>query len=63
MKISTQTHFLADTYGMIKAIEILAESGFDGIDVSMFSVTSEIFGDDYKAFARQMKDTANKCGT
>ena len=62
MKISTQSHVLADTYGMMRAIEILAEAGYDGIDVSMFSVTSEIFGDDYKAFARQMKDTANKCG-
>lgn len=62
MKISTQTHFLADTYGMIRAIEILAESGFDGIDVSMFSITSEIFGDNYKDFAKQMLDTAKRCG-
>ena len=38
MKLSTQTDLLAKAFGYEKAVEIIAESGFDCIDFSMFSM-------------------------
>ena len=37
MKLVTTTHYLASHFGMEKAIDILADVGFDGIDFSAFA--------------------------
>ena len=39
MLLVTQTHVLDKRFGMKKTIELLAEAGFDGIDLSMFEMT------------------------
>ena len=39
MLLVTQTHVLDRRFGMKKTIEMLAEAGFDGIDLSMFEMT------------------------
>ena len=58
MIVSTQTHFLADTYGLEASIEMLADAGFEGLDLSMFSLSTPIFGDDYKAYAEKIRSEA-----
>ena len=62
MIVSTQTHFLADTYGLEASIEMLADAGFEGLDLSMFSLSTPIFGDDYKAYAEKIRAIADRRG-
>ena len=55
MIVSTQTHFFADTYGLEASIEMLADAGFEGLDLSMFSLNTPIFGDGYKEYAEKIE--------
>lgn len=41
MKLVTQTEVLSDRFGDEKAVRIICESGFDGIDFSMFDLDEE----------------------
>ena len=63
MLISTQNHVLAASFGMFKANEILADCGYDAIDVSFFANLYDfIFEDDYKEKAFEMKSAMDKRG-
>lgn len=61
MLLVTQTDRLAQLYGDRKAITILAEAGFDGIDYSMFTLTAPnnpLMGDDWRAEADALRTHA-----
>lgn len=63
MIISTQNDVLAASFGMEKANEILADCGYDAIDVSFFGdLYAFIFEDNYKEIALKMKDAMDKRG-
>ena len=62
MIISTQTLFLAKQYGLVKSVEMLADAGFDAIDISMDDVSSPIFGEGYREFAEQLLAVARERG-
>ena len=50
MVLSTQTHYAAKTFGLPKAIDMIADAGFDALDLSMFyeQQIAWIFEDGYK---------------
>ena len=48
MKLVTTTHYLSGKFGIEKAVDILAASGFDGIDFSSFS-SEEFYTDVHSA--------------
>lgn len=64
MYISTQTHYTARRFGIVKAVEMLAGAGFEAIDLSMFEEesTEEIYGDGYKELAAKLVETAQRRG-
>ena len=63
MIISTQNHILASSFGMMKANDILADAGYDAIDISFFGdLYSFIFEDDYIETAKKMKNEMDKRG-
>ena len=65
MKLTTTTNYPAALLGMDKAIELIAEAGFDGLDFSAFPMTrddSPYNSDRYMDIARQMKEKADSCG-
>ncbi len=62
MIISTQTEKLAKEYGLEVAVEMLADAGFNGIDISMFDISSPIFGDEYREYAQRLVALAEKKG-
>ena len=68
MKISTQIHVASEIYGEHKAVEMVANAGFDAWDFSMFSMCNydresgtlsendhPLAGKNYLAFARELK--------
>lgn len=64
MYISTQNHIVARRFGMVKSVEMLAEAGFEAVDISMFEedYCEIIYGDGYKELAAEMVETAKRCG-
>ncbi len=65
MILSTQTDYLGRKFGEEKAIDILADAGFDAIDLSMFSMKddSSVFNQSgYKEFAEKLKKQARGRG-
>ena len=64
MILSTQTDNTAKRYGLVKAVDVLADAGFDAIDISMFpgESTAEIFGDNYLKLAEKMNERAKARG-
>lgn len=66
MLLSTQTEALAGLYGEKEAIRMLAGAGFDGFDLSLFSMFSDpgypMNGPEYKEFAASLRRTADECG-
>lgn len=75
MKISTEICSISPIVGHEKAIELVAKSGFDAFDLSMFEMAkydwktrslydngSPFRGPDYLAFVRKLKRIANDCG-
>ncbi len=65
MKIVTQTDALGDRLGDVKAVEIICQSGFTGIDYSMFSMNEEgkpLNGSNYTDHVARVKEAADKYG-
>lgn len=70
MKISTEIHSSAKIVGEERAVELIAKAGFDAWDFSMFDMckydwenqrlkenSHPLFGSDYLAFARRLRQT------
>ena len=66
MKISTQTEFLAEKYGLETAVRMIAKAGFDAVDVSMFDMAmgeeSPFLQDGYRKYAEKILVVAKECG-
>jgi len=66
MLLSSQTEVLAGLYGEEEAIRLLAESGFDAFDLSLFAMSSDpaypMNGPDYREFSQRLRKTAERCG-
>lgn len=64
MKITTMTATLAKKFGYETAIKIIADAGFDGVDLSMFSLPPDhpFNGENYREFAAHLNKTAKECG-
>ncbi len=59
---STQTDFLATRYGIEKAVDMLIEAGYAGIDVSMYTFNQFPYVDDYREKCASIKEKADKAG-
>ena len=59
MILSTQTHGLSRAFGDEKAIEMLAEAGYDALDYSMFD-NDILDKDNYREIALNLKKIADK---
>ena len=65
MILSTQTDYLSRNFGYEKTIEIIADAGFDAIDLTMFEMkldTSRFLEEDYREFAGKLKTLAEGRG-
>lgn len=65
MKLVTQTEILSDRFGDEKAVRIICESGFDGIDFSMFDLDEDdciLNQSGYKEHLKNLKNIANSYG-
>jgi L-ribulose-5-phosphate 3-epimerase len=65
MLLSTQTYVLAAAFGDIKAIQILAENGYDAADYSMFGMEkSDHYLNDPSSDAhiKELRHVADECG-
>lgn len=65
MILTTQTDYLARKFGHERAIEIIADAGFDAIDLSMFDMKSDdsvFMQDDYREFAAKLRTLAESRG-
>lgn len=62
MLFSTQTHVLADTYGLETAIEMLAKAGYPALDISLFNTKEMPFSDGYREYALKIKEKADYLG-
>lgn len=65
MKLSTQTHLMAETFGAEGAIRYLAKAGYDCIDWSFFEMTEGkglFMKSNYKTTARKLRALADECG-
>lgn len=65
MKISTETGSCAQTLGQLKTIELVAKSGFDAWDFSMFDLKvpgHPLAGDDYRQLVREFKKVGEDNG-
>ena len=62
MLFSTQTHVLADKYGLETSVEMLAKAGYPALDVSMFDRNKAPFTDDYREVAERVKAKAESLG-
>ena len=63
MLLVTQTENLCKRYGMEKAIEMLSEAGFDGLDLTMTDIpkgTSAFCTDEYREYAKKYREIAKK---
>lgn len=64
MKISTQTCEFSNRFGDFKAIEMLADIGYDCLDYSMFGIAkpeSPLYSD-YESYAVELRKVADGCG-
>ena len=62
MIYSTTLDVLATNFGREKGIDIIADAGFPAIDFSLFRDLDEILGDNWKEYAKIMKDKADSRG-
>lgn len=59
MLFSTQTHILADKYGLETAVEMLVKAGYPALDVSIFDRNAVPFTTDYREVAARLKAKAD----
>ena len=65
MILSTQTDYLAGKFGIEAAVNMIADAGFDAIDLSMFDMKNDDFvfcHDGYKELANKIKKIAQSRG-
>lgn len=66
MNLSTQTDALAKSFGLKKAIEILAKVGYEAVDISCTDRATldinPIFSNDYKSYAKELIEIAKDGG-
>ena len=66
MNLSTQTDALAKAFGLKKAVEILADVGYEAVDISCTDKatfdTNPIFSNDYKNYAKELMKIAENGG-
>lgn len=62
MIYSTTLDVLATNFGREKGIDIIADAGFPAIDFSLFRDLDEVLGDNWKEYAKIMKDKADSRG-
>jgi len=64
MLLTSNTVPLSSRFGDEKAIELLANAGFDGIDYSITELEnfSSVFSENHKFYAEKIRDFANKKG-
>ena len=65
MEISTQTDVIFRRFGETEGIAKFAQAGWDALDYSMFDMnpnTSVLYRPDYREYAHQLRETAEKHG-
>lgn len=64
MILSTQTDTTARTFGHLQAVRMIAEAGFDAIDLSMFDEPCNacFFEDGFEHYVQAIKCQAKECG-
>lgn len=65
MKLSTQTHVLANTYGHEECVRILAGAGYDAIDISLFEMENGDgvwCTDEWRDHAKRLRALAGEYG-
>ena len=64
MILSTQTDATARSFGHLRAVQMIAEAGFDAIDLSMFDELCNAFfyEDDFEKNVLDLKARAKECG-
>lgn len=65
MLLSTMTNYLSSLFGDQRAIEMIAEAGFDALDYSMLDFESPkgiLQGEDYRKRAEEIRKMAEDCG-
>lgn len=65
MRLVTQSHCLADSFGDEQAVRMMAEAGYDGIDWSFFGMTNDDdiwCGDSWQEHAEHLKKVGDECG-
>ena len=67
MKLSTQTDVFAKKFGEEKAVQLLAEVGYDAIDLSCFDMTHKDAptpknSSEYISYAKKLKEIAQNSG-
>lgn len=64
MRLVTTSDSLAETFGDLEAVRILARNGFDAIDWSFFSIERQIGwqGGGWRDHAAEIRRTAEECG-
>ena len=64
MRISTQTDFLAEAFGIREAIRMIAAAGFDAVDLSLFDISDKnpLFAPGWEAYIDELKQIAADAG-
>lgn len=65
MRLVTNTELLGSWFGDKKAVEMIKNAGFDAVDYSMFSMgtgNSPMDKDDYKSYAKDLREYAESIG-
>lgn len=65
MKLAMHTNNLRERFGDVKAVEMIAEAGFDAYDYSLFCMREEndiLNIGEYKQYVENIMNTAKKCG-
>lgn len=64
MKLVTLTSLLAEKFGIEKALEMIADAGFDGYDYSMTRASEweKLSSEDYLSYVKTIKNAAERIG-
>jgi sugar phosphate isomerase/epimerase len=62
MKISNTTGIIQDKFGMVKATRMLAEAGFDCVDLSLINIKEPIYTGEGANIIKEMKTVADAFG-
>ena len=66
MKLSTQTEYLGARFGEAEAIRMIAKSGFDAFDLSLFYMNSQpqhpMNQPEFREYAKSLRAVADECG-